>query len=94
MGQMKMMKRELSDSLDHLDSVVDADAYNTANEAIQALDEGTFSMNSWMRNWSEPDTTQSVEAQLEALKKQQTAMERTSETMRSAIQMAQQILHP
>ncbi len=88
MGELKALKRQLNEMSSALDSVAETSKYQAIQAAIMAVDSGTFAMNSWMRNWKEPDTTQAVQEQIEAMRRQLSAMERTRDLMNQALQQA------
>ena len=94
MGALKMLKRQVNDSLEVLDSASSPVEFTEYQSLIALIDSGTWAMNSWMRNWSEPDTTQPEAAQLDALSHQYESMERTSIIMRKAIEEAEKKLNP
>lgn len=92
MGQMKQQELQLKALIAEIDSSTNPSAFQALNLGIMTLDSGSFSMKSWMRNWSEPDSTQSVEDQMMGLKSQQEFMEKTSSLMRKGIDMADKLI--
>lgn len=92
MGQMMQQERQLKELIAEMDSTAHPAAFEALNLGIMTLDSGSFSMKSWMRNWSEPDTAASIEDQMKGLEFQQDFMEKTSVLMRKGIEMADQLI--
>lgn len=92
MGQMMQQERQLKELIGGMDSTTNPAAYQALNLGIMTLDSGSFSMKSWMRNWSEPDSTASIEDQMKGLESQQDFMEETSILMRKGIDMADKLI--
>lgn len=89
MGQMMQQERQLKELISKIDSAANPGVFDALNMGIMTLDSGSFSMKSWMRNWSEPDTLASIEDQMKGLEFQQEFMEKTSVLMRKGIEMAE-----
>ncbi len=92
MGQMMQQERQLKELIAAIDSMENPATHQALNLGIMTLDSGSFSMKSWMRNWSEPDSTASVEDQMKGLESQQDFMETTSVLMRKGIKMADKLI--
>lgn len=92
MGQMMQFERQLKELMAGVDSAANPTKYQELNAGIMALDSGSFSMKSWMRNWSEPDTLASVEEQMKGLEFQNDFMKTTSQLMTKGIEMADKLM--
>lgn len=92
MGELKALKRQLNEAKGQLDSMSNPSLYAEIVAGISAIDSGTFAMNSWMRNFSEPDSAWAEAQKLEHLNLQLTSMENTRDLMGSAMDKAALIL--
>lgn len=92
MGQMMQQERQLKELMAGIDSAANPEAFQALSLGVMTLDSGSFSMKSWMRNWSEPDTLASVEEQMSELQSQYDFMEKTSILMRRGIEIADNLM--